>query len=1528
MTSTTRFPEHALAVVGMAGRFPDAPDLEAFWRNLAGGHESLLTFSDDELAAAGIARPLLANASYVKKGTVLDGAEDFDAAFFGLSPREAEGLDPQHRVFLECAYHALEHAGYSTDALREAVGVFAGASMNTYAWQLYANREVAAALGGYQLMLGNDKDFLSTRVAYKLNLRGPAVTVQTACSTSLVAVQLACQSLRVGQCDVALAGGVSLNFPQRTGYLFEEEMIHSRDGHCRPFDASASGTRGSAGCGVVVLRRLGDAIRSRDHIHAVVLGAAINNDGARKAGYTAPSIEGQAEVIRAAHADARISADTIGYVEAHGTGTRLGDPIEFAGLTRAFRASTDRRHFCGLGSLKSNIGHLDAAAGVASLIKVILSLERRQIPPTLNFEELNPEIRIDDAPFYIARELRAWDANGPRRAGVSSFGIGGTNAHVVVEEAPTPSASRATRRHHVLTVSARSAEAVRRAAGRLADRLTMPDAPALADAAYTLQVGRRRFSSRLAVVAEDAQDAARALAAAPIRTGAEREAAPQVVFMFPGQGSQYHGMAMGLAEPEFARHLGACAEGLEAHLGFDIRHALRAGAEGATPEVGRDIHGTALAQPALFAVEYALARTLMSWGLQPHAMIGHSLGEYTAACLADVLSLDDALSLIVARGRLMAEAPGDGAMVAVPLAAGDVEALELPVSIAAINGPALTVVSGTRTDIERLEMVLGARGLQARRLHTSHAFHSALMDPVLDPFRACVSRVSLRTPKLPFVSNLTGTWIRDSECTDPDYWVRHLRHTVRFAQGVETAARLGSPLFIEVGPGDVLTSLARPLVGSSARDIVGTMPRRLPADAGAARMGDRLEERTLLEGIGRAWMAGADIEWGAFHADEALHRVPLPGYPFESKRFTVAAPPPPSPVEGLRPSVDVADWFAVPSWATSAQPAPAPRGRASGAWLVLAGESTFDRAVLAAVPSSPDTTWVVEPGREFERLGDRRFRIAPGEPSHYERVLEAVFEAGVPLDATLHLWNVTDPSQESSIDRAFFSPLLTARAIANRVSAPTSLLVVSNGLHAVRPGDVVHPIKAALIGPVRVTPQELPHVWTASLDVPRDMSDDDAAAVARQVVAEVSGLQPARVVAFRDGERWEQTFRPVRLEAADGVPLRQGGRYLITGAFGGIGSVLARYLVETFGARLVLTTRTPLPPRSEWAAWLAAHDDTDATAGRIRTILDLEGKGASVDIISGEAVEPGHLLAAIRASEVEGGPINGIVHAAGLPGGGVLQRLAREDAEAVLASKVDTTQALEPLLDAEGFDFVLLCSSINAVAGGPASADYTAANAFLDAFATAHRHRRTRVVAVNWGPWRDAGMALRAAQRHGVASAREVLDTHGIGSAEGIETFLRALASGLPQVVVTTTPPAMVLVAQAEAERIAHRNSRVAQVTRTDHSERQATEDSEAAATGGLTHAQATLREIWMQLLGVPTITLDDDFFTLGGHSLLATGMLARVRERLGAHLTLAAFFDAPTIRLFSALIEAQQPQAVTQGVDASVGASREEFEF
>ena len=932
--------EGGIALVGMACRLPQASNLSAFWELLAAGREPLSHWSDEELLADGADPAELSLPNYVKSGFALEEPDLFDASFFGLNPREAQVMDPQHRLFLECAWATFEDAAIVPTSFAGPIGVYAGAALSTYLLHnVYPQRRRLRPMDDLQILLLNDKDFLPTRLSYLLNLKGPSVNVQTACSTSLVAVHMACQGLLNGECDLALAGGVSVRVPQRTGYLYRENMISSRDGHCRPFDAEASGTLLGHGAGAVLLRPLADALEAGDHIYAVIRGTAINNDGALKVSFSAPSIEGQTAVISEALAIAEVEPETVSYVEAHGTATELGDPIEMEALSQAF-ANTPQGS-CALGSVKGNLGHLNPAAGVVGLIKTALALHHEHLPPSLHYQAPNPKIDFENSPFFVNTELREWRRGAvPRRAGVSSFGMGGTNAHAVLEEAPTPPESDAGRSHQLLLLSARTEASLEQNSVELARFLGVrPEPPVwtprternlrgewergeggegfpavehrpqksiravpaelretnphlcLADVAHTLQVGRSQFPFRRAVVVSSAAEASKALESGEgcLDSWEEKVNRP-VAFLFSGQGTQYPEMAAGLyaAEPVFRREVDQCAEILRPLLGRDLRTLLL------TPEDPTQddadvravaLRQTALAQPALFTVELALARLWIHWlGGPPRAMLGHSLGELVAATVAGVFSREGALHLVATRGRLMQEMPA-GSMLAVDLPAADLESrLTGGLALAAVNGPHRCVATGPTLEAGALERALGADGVVCRKLHTSHAFHSSMMEAAAEAFLPAVEKLELNPPEIPFLSNLSGDWIRKEEATSPRYWARQLRETVRFSAGLEKLLAEPEQILLEVGPGKSLTTLAG---GHPDRS------RQQPVFASLRTARDGQPDLAfLLTTLGKLWLAGASIDWQAFAADERRRRLPLPTYAFDRQSYWIDPPTP------------------------------------------------------------------------------------------------------------------------------------------------------------------------------------------------------------------------------------------------------------------------------------------------------------------------------------------------------------------------------------------------------------------------------------------------------------------------------------------------------------------------------------------------------------------------------------------------------------------------------------------------------------
>ncbi len=1713
-----------IAIIGMAGRFPGAADLETFWRNLSAGVESISRLTDQELAAAGVGPELRDDPRYVKAASILEGVELFDAEFFGYTPREAEIMDPQQRLFLECAWTALEHAGYNPQAYTGAVGVYAGARADTYILNLYSHPELLRSLDPAQIGVGNDLSYLSARVAYKLNLRGPSYALHTACSTSLVAVHLACQSLLIDECQLALAGGVAIGVPTRTGYLYQPGGIVSPDGHCRAFDAAAQGTIFGSGVGVVVLKRLEDALDDGDTIHAVIRGSATNNDGAFKASFTAPGVDGQAEVIAEALANAGVAADTISYVEAHGTGTPLGDPIELLALTRAFRTTTERTGFCALGSLKTNIGHLDAAAGIASLIKTVLALKHGLIPPSLHYTQPNPEIDFAASPFYVNTNLTEWNTNGaPRRAGVSSFGFGGTNAHVILEEAPprmedggwrmedggrasavgdvqsavgsqssVPALSHVegvggrwsaqARPWQLLTLSAKTEAALKEATSNLAAFLARTPAAPLPDIAFTLQRGRTPFAHRRLILARDHQDALQALTdptAARVHLAHAAGPPRTVAFLLPGQGglSAPINSALYHAEPAFRQALDRCADILAPSLGYDIRTLLLADGERARGREGeraredpvrRPLRGrpaealgqlpkpldrpaealgqlpkpldrpaealgqlpkpldrpaeplgqlpkpldrpaeplgqlpkpldrpakplgrtteapisnlqspisqTDHAQPALFALGYALAQLYRSWGLQPSVLLGHSLGELIAATIAGVFTLEDALHLVALRGRLMQAAP-PGAMLAVPLDEAAARArLGAALDLAAVNGPRQCVVAGPPDAVAALEAELASEGLHTHRLPTERAFHSRLLDGVVAPFVAEVARVRLKPPTLPVLSNVSGGWLTAAEATDAAYWGRQLRQTVRFGDGLAALRARGELVLLELGPGRALTGLAQ----QAGLAAVPTLAEDAELDTGGQ----------VQRALGALWLAGVSVDWEALHAPARRRRVALPTYPFQRQRFWIAPEPPVAsgaPSQRLVKRPNPAEWLYLPSWKPTLPPQPDGQNQGGNRWLVFADTCGLGDQLVRRLERDGRLAITVVAGSRFEKLAERRYAIDPRKRDDYAALFEELRALGHTPNLIVHAWTVKNgegfgeggyplgaspnsppnqviqrgkegegfgegpPSPTSPPNQVIqigaidglpggeqfeqlqslgiYSLLALAQALGRHAGDERPhIAVVSNMLQAITGAEVVCPEKATILAPCKVIPQEHPGISCQSIDIvlppPGTWQQDE---LLDQLIAELTARTTDRVVAYRGRQRWVPAYEPARPDESrrEQPRLRAGGVYLITGGLGTIGLALAEELARNARARLALLGRSTFPAPQDWAPWLAAHAEDDRVSRVIRRLRALEELGAEILVLRADVADLEQMRAALAQVDARFGALHGVIHSAGIVGEQTFRALSETGpAECGLHfhAKVRGVYVLEAILRGRPLDFCLLQSSLAATLGGLGLTAYAAANLFLDAFA--HRQsQRSPVpwISINWDAWQSESQERQPA---GAAQAALAL-TPGEGA-----TVLRS--------ILTMRPASQVIVSTADLD------ARIAQWIHRDGAREPAPATlalhprpgGQRAYRAPGTELEQIVAGIWQTLLGIERIGADDNFFELGGHSLLATDLVARLGQAFHVDVPLRDFYHAPTVAGLAVLIEKMLLHAANghallekriQGTTPATGASQPQF--
>jgi len=1500
-----------IAIIGMSGRFPQAPTISVFWRNLCDAREAVSFLSDSQLLAAGVDPTALADPRYVKAAASIDGVDLFDASFFGFNPREAEILDPQHRLFLQSAWHALESAGYVPDRFPGLIGLFAGAGFHSYLLAaLRSNPRSISTVGAFQTLISNDTDFLPTRVSYKLNLRGPSVAVQTACSTSLVAVHLACQSLLNGECDMALAGGVTIAIPQDTGYFYQTDGIASPDGHCRAFDARASGTISGSGLGIVVLKRLAEARADGDNILAVVKGSAINNDGSGKVGYTAPSINGQSQVIAEAQAIAGVDPATITYVEAHGTGTALGDPIEVAALTQAFRAATDKKGFCAVGSVKTNIGHLGAAAGVAGLIKTVMALKHRQIPASLHFERPNPQIDFSGSPFYVNTELQSWKTNGvSRRAGVSSFGIGGTNAHLILEEAPEVEPSDAAEGWQLLVLSARSERSLTAMATQLAEYLKQHPELNLADVAYTLQEGRKAFTHRLSLVCRDISEAITMLeekgaGRRPYRAVAGERATP-VVYMFPGQGTQYVGMGRELyeQEPKYRSIIDRCAEVMEEELGIDLRRVLYPSPEEEAQAVEL-INQTRVTQAALFAVELGLARMWQSRGVQPDAMIGHSLGEYVAGCLAGVMREEQAMKLVAKRGVLM-QRGRPGAMLAVALSESELrqylQEAGSRLEVAAINGPQQCVVSGEEKEIAEFERRVNGTGIASKRLKTSHAFHSRMMGEVLGEYEREVRRVELRRPVIPYISNVSGKWIRAEEAQEASYWSRQMREPVRYWEGLEQIEReIKERVLLEVGPGEMLSRLGRQLRGEVRQRVVATLGSE--AEGGA---------RAFMEAVGNLWANGVEIEWEKWRKGKR-RRVELPGYVFEEEPYWI---------EGVggrtergvgRRKKEVGEWFYLPVWKEATLVVKGGEEREAQRWLVLEDEGGIGGRIVSELERQGDVVIRVKRAGSYERKGEREYGIRVGVADDYKAVLKELEERGELPKKIVHLFSLSREETKNALgweeriekvaEAGFYSLAYLAQGLGLRRGAEEmEVVVVSNGVAEVVGDEEVRAEKGLVIGPVRVMRQEYPHVKSRYIDVviPSSGSRQEERLI-KQLIVDLNTRSTDQIVAYRGNHRWAQTYEAARLDPAPfGAGLRLEGVYLITGGLGKIGMVLAEYLAHSVKGRLALTGREGLPERSEWDRLVGQAEADEEIRRKIRRIREMEAAGAEVEVIRADVSHEEEMVEAVRRTQQRFGPINGVIHAAGITDEqsiGSIQEIIPANTNLLFRPKVHGLFVLEKVFQDADLDFCLLLSSLSSVFGGLGIAAYTGSNICMDTFVSG-RNRVSQVpwTSVNWDHWRFKE-DHQSDDRLDSAQAKP-----GIWPEEGVDAFQRIISTKMTGQVIVSTMDLQSRIRQ----RIDSESLHTAQLHRP-----QAFISGHSRPELGTTYVtprsdlERSIAVIWQDLLGIEQIGIHDSFFELGGHSLLAIQYLSRLRGAFQLEIPVRSLFEKPTIAEQSELIE------------------------
>lgn len=1468
-----------IAIIGMAGRFPGANSIDEFWQLLAAGKHAISEFSTQELAELGI---ILngQDGNYVNAAGRLENPYHFDAEFFGYSPREAEILDPQQRVFLECAWHALENAGYDSEQTDAVIGVFGAAAMSSYLVNLYANADLRSTVSDYELFVANDKDFLASRSAYKLNLTGPCLTVQTACSSSLVAVHLAIQSLLAGECDICLAGGVAINKLQ--AYKDQEGSILSADGLCRPFDASANGTVPANGIGLVVLKRLEDAINDGDCIDAVIKGSAINNDGANKISFTAPSVDRQADVIRTAQQFAEIEASAVSYLEAHGTATQLGDPVEVTALKEVF-GQQGQQH-CALGSVKANIGHCDTAAGIASLIKTVLALKHQQIPANPHYQSDNPKAALSGSPFYVNNQLTDWPKHqNTRIAGVSSFGIGGNNAHIIVEEYESQAITTQVNTPQLLVFSAHSPDALQQQKQQFIKFIKANPSLNVADIAYTLQIGRRALKYRDSIACATLEEAEKL---STLLSESKSLDSNTIIFQFPGQGSQYSEMAKNLYAHFLIvqESLDAIFDYLKNHSDTDFKKLLF------NTDNNTQLKETQYTQPLLFAVEYAIAQFYLSLGIKPDALHGHSLGEYTAACIAGVFDLKTAVHLVFERGRLM-QAAEAGAMLSVFANQVQLQTLitehnfEKTITIAANNAPSLTAVGGSIEAINAFAALLKSHKIFNTGIDTSHAFHTPSMQSAAQAFKTVLNQCELQAPNIPLMANLTGDWLTEQQATSPEYWIEHLLNAVRFSQGTEKLIALNNPLFIEVGPGKTLLTLVKQQYKQQDALIHS-------CDKQATESFD------ILNALGNLWQRGVNIDWQHLPYQNK-QRIHLPAYPFASKKYF----PENSGNSQAITSSETTNSQSIghdqqlliyqPSWELS--PASVRKHKASERqrWLLFSNNEALSNALFSELEKTGEEVQCVSHGEAFGQQAYRRFSINSDSVNDYQELFATLKQRE--YEPTHILYGFAIDEHEANQNKLLATQRLNLLFNElSKINEAIQCIVLSEDAYSISSYENINAEQSTLQGLCQVINQEYPLLAARQLDIESQLLSNNQQKLAKRLNKELHTENQALLTAWRGQHRWQADYKLHSIDEDSAfikeTKLKQGGRYIIIGQIDeGLGKIWASYLAEHYQAQLLilennddLHSHLPTALISQWQENAAALEHQ------------------LIDCSQAEALAP-----AINSQQEKWGNFDGLFYSAAMTNqysAAPLAMLDQQHWQYNMQYKIAPLLAIEKVLKDQTIAFCCLQSSMSSVLGGIGLASYACANHFINQLAYKNMQQgNTAWFAINWDACTDA-VPSRSQESNNSRGAEQLHEFTLSGEEvwQQTEAILQHLEAG--QILVSKGD----LNQRRQQWLSAKPRISVETVGGSKH-ERPALETPFIAPRNS-TEEQVAI--ILQDLLGITEIGVEENFYDLGGHSLMAIQAIAKLREIFPVDVDMRdLLFESPTTASIAAVIEAKLPK-------------------
>ncbi len=1455
-----------IAIVGLSCCFPKSENAEIFWKNLAAGRDCISTFTDDELKASGISSEIYNNPRYVRSSGIIDNIENFDAPFFDYSPREASFVDPQQRLFLEQAWKALEDSGYNPEIYRGRIGVYAGTGMNTYLYNnLQSHRNLMEEGGGYHIMVASDKDFLATRISYKLNLKGPSLTIQTACSTSLVAVHTACQAIRLGECDMALAGGVSLRIPQKSGYLYNEGIVLSPDGRCRAFDAKAQGTVIGNGAGIVVLKLLSEALDGNDQIYAIIKGSAINNDGSLKAGYTAPSLERQASVIYEAITLANLKPESISYIEAHGTGTAIGDPIEIAALTKAFNTGNVKPNSCAIGSVKTNIGHLDAAAGVAGLVKTVLSLKYQKIPASLNFETPNPKIDFKNSPFYVNTTTVDWktkDSQGPaigspRRAGVSSFGIGGTNAHVILQEAPFTEKSKdsGNSKYYIINLSAKSETALVNKAREMSVYFSSDKASILPDASFTLAAGRKTFSHRLSFICKDAQEARNALSditSPKIYRKIEEKTGRETVFLFPGQGSQYVNMGKELyeSEPFFKETMDECFTIVTKFSGIDLKSFIYP--ESGDIEKAMEILNTALySQPSIFIIEYSLAKLWISWGIIPIAMTGHSIGEYTAACLAGVMSLEDTIDLVLTMASLVNSLP-EGDMLLVSLEEEKIlPLLNGCLSLAAVNGQSLCAISGPKENTANLKTNLDGQGIFVRKISISHAFHSSMLDQILPAFLEKVKTIRFNKPTIPYVSTLTGDWMKGDDALNPEYWVNHLRNTVRFYDASGILLENSDWILLEIGPGRTLKTLLSQHPGISKDHTI---------------LNSMLQEKEnispvlhIKQTLSQLWLSGVTVDWDKYFKEESRCRVSLPAYPFDKKPCWIY--PDLSQIKKTSSGYqDLSGQIYLPFFKKSMVPILKKNYRQGNTWLVLTDDSEISEKLIGNLSERGQDLIIIRRGSGYKKINGGQFIISTDNPEDYLTLFKEIQNREKPIDNILYLWGLQKSDEGISDFQNLL--LLSSYTAGSKIKSEIRITSIFNNLFEINSNDRIDLNLQPVIGLMKTIPLLFPHLKCRLIDIsPEDPAIEiKSEGLAETIISDIMIEEANKATAYRRNIRWVQDFEPVTLEEPFnhiGI-LKEKGTYLFLNSHNEIEISIARNLAQKYNAKIIMTQR-PGYTIPENAAELKNITGIDFIEADLTILSDMEKVFKKAAEISGR--------------------VDGILYGTALLAEQTISSLNAFniiDFNSLINNVKKEINNLNTAVSQNPPDFIAVNSAITGYTGSSNSPVHSSLYTWLDSFIREiNKFSSTEWITLNWDN-----------------TGREIPQNAG-------KLFDRLMIRGIPpQVVISGSKPNEIILSDINLSI----NNSTAENSALSFGSRP---DLKKEYTPARNDLEKTIINIWEETLGIKPIGIYDNFFELGGDSLMNARLISRLRKDFQVELPVNnVIFEDPTVSYMAEYIE------------------------